>query len=187
MGIFLNQVPKLGPSIDWKGLYNAKRPAKPGGAIDIAAKKITPFIANHESFRDTAYKPVPSDPWTIGFGSTTVNGVPVKSGQKISRQQAQQLLENRIKSDAKQIQGMVKQPLKPNQLAALISFTYNAGTGGLKKSDLLKHLNNGDFAAAAKEFPKWVHDNAGNRLQGLVTRRATEQKLFNGGFAAIGR
>jgi hypothetical protein len=68
-------------------------------------------------------------------------------------------------------------PLNPNQFAALVSFAYNLGAEALRKSTLLRLLNNHNYAGAAEQFPRWTYA-AGKQLPGLVRRRAAERALF---------
>jgi lysozyme len=51
------------------------------------------------------------------------------------------------------------------------------GAGALNQSTLLRELNIGNYTAAANEFPRWVNAG-GQRLPGLVRRRAAERELF---------
>ena len=67
--------------------------------------------------------------------------------------------------------------LTQNQFDALVSLTYNIGSGAFKNSTLLKKLNAGDYKGAANQFDVWVNAG-GKRLQGLVNRRAKEKELF---------
>ena len=67
--------------------------------------------------------------------------------------------------------------LNQDQFDALVSFTFNLGEGNLKQSTLLQKVNAGDFAGAAKEFPRW-NKAGGQVLPGLVRRRASEALLF---------
>ena len=75
----------------------------------------------------------------------------------------------------------VKVDLNPYQLGALTSLVYNAGTRILTDSTLIRKLNAGDYAGAAREFPRWNKANQGGRLvafPGLTKRRLAEQQLF---------
>jgi lysozyme len=65
----------------------------------------------------------------------------------------------------------------PNQCAALVSFAYNVGVGGLRKSSVLKAHNRSDFQAAARAFNLWTKAG-GQVLPGLVRRRADEAALY---------
>lgn len=67
--------------------------------------------------------------------------------------------------------------LSDNQLAALVSFTYNVGIARFKSSTLRSRVLAGNWRAAADEFPKW-RLAGGKELPGLVKRRAAERALF---------
>ena len=68
-------------------------------------------------------------------------------------------------------------PLTQNQFDALVSLTYNIGANAFTNSTLLKKLNTGDYKAAAHQFEVWINAG-GQRMQGLVNRRAIEKLLF---------
>lgn len=150
------------------------------------------FSKQWEGFRDKAY-PDPGSrdgtPWTIGYGQTEINGVPVKKGDTISEALAASLLQQRHDRLAARILGVVKVPLSPHQLATLVSFTDNVGWGspsvpGFSSSTLLKKLNAGDYEAVPGQLARWVH-NDGSKMQGLVNRRAAEAGLWvKGAFVA---
>jgi len=72
---------------------------------------------------------------------------------------------------------LIRVPLTDGQFAALVSFTFNLGSGRLQGSTLRMKANRGDMLGAADEFPKWRR--AGGRiLRGLVRRRAEERALW---------
>lgn len=73
------------------------------------------------------------------------------------------------------VNSVVKVAITQAEFDALTDFEYN--TGHLPGSTLLKKLNAGDFKGAAAEFDVWVYANH-QKLNGLVTRRAAERKLF---------
>lgn len=143
------------------------------------------FSKQWEGFRDKAY-PDPGSrdgtPWTIGYGQTEINGVPVKKGDTISEPLAASLLQHRHERLAARILGVVKVPLTPYQLATLVSFADNVGWGdpqtpGFSTSTLLKKLNSGDYNAVPAQLARWVN-NDGAKMQGLVNRRAAEAGLW---------
>lgn len=119
-------------------------------------------------------------PWTIGVGTTVYpDGTPVAPGDKISRSEAEKYLKHDLRRFEQAVLHLVKVPLKQNELDALVSFSYNVGTGALEESTLLKKLNAGDRKGAADEFLKW--DKAGGRVfEGLTRRRRAERALFLG-------
>ena len=135
-------------------------------------KKTRIFITGKEDFREKAYKPTPNDVWTIGYGHTEG----VKEGDKITRQQAEELYKQDFKKYSSALKN-VTVPLNDNEKVALTSFIYNVGQGAFKSSTLLKKLNEGDKEGAANEFSKWVYQK-GEKLNGLVDRRKKERELF---------
>lgn len=136
--------------------------------------KATEIIKKFEGLKLKAYKPIPSDPWTIGYGAT---GAGINSTTVWSLGQAEADLKRRIKEIAVYILDKVYQKLTDNQIAAIISLTYNIGITAFLNSTLLKKINAKDFKGAAKEFDRWVYGGK-VKLAGLVKRRAEERKLF---------
>ena len=72
---------------------------------------------------------------------------------------------------------MVTCEIGQNQFDALVSFAFNVGIGNLKKSTLLRKLNEGDINSAALQFLVW-NKAGGKVLAGLTRRREAEMKLF---------
>lgn len=151
-----------------------------------------PLVQEFESCQLLAY-PDPEtggDPWTIGWGSTHyANGQSVQKGDTISQSQADFLLEMRLQADnqalASRITGYGK--LSVNQRAALLSFTYNCGTGWFGSSGfttLTKHLQQGlqvDRSELAKvPAALMLYVNPGGPSEaGLRRRRKAEGALWN--------
>jgi len=162
----------------WKKLtgvlpMGAPLPAQPvatgGQKINEAGLQI---IKESEGCYLTAYK-CPAGVWTIGYGHTQN----VKQGMSITQAQADTYLKQDVVSFEKSVTNEVKVALSSNQFSALVSFTFNVGTGSLRSSTLLKKLNQGDYKGAADEFPRW-NKGGGKVLPGLVTRRNKEKALF---------
>ena len=116
---------------------------------------------------------------TIGYGNTFYeNGTPVKPGDKITQERANELFEIIAKDFADKVKPLIKSAVTPNQFAALTSFAYNAGIGNLKSSTLLKKVNaNPNDPTIDLEFQKW-NKAGGKVLAGLTKRRASESKLY---------
>jgi GH24 family phage-related lysozyme (muramidase) len=121
--------------------------------------------------------------WTIGWGTTSVNGTPVRKGDQISHALADELLRAEILRIAAELHQIIPAIAKwgGNQQAALISWAYNVGLGAVKDSTLRKRINAGEGGTAVipQELPKWNKVN-GNPLEGLTRRRAAEVALFVG-------
>ena len=125
-------------------------------------------------------------PYTVGYGTTVINGKPVQLGLTITKEQAEEYLAADLIPFEKDVMSLVKVKLNQNQFDALVSFAYNVGSDidsdtiaeGLGDSTLLKKVNAGLFKEAALEFLKW-NKAAGKVLPGLTTRRQAESKLFS--------
>ena len=69
-------------------------------------------------------------------------------------------------------------PITQHQFDALLSFTYNVGTGNLARSTLLRKVKaNPKDPSIRGEFSRWVY-GGGKRLPGLVRRRKMEADLY---------
>lgn len=116
----------------------------------------------------------PAGVLTIGYGHT---GKYVTKGLVISKEKADELLENDLEKFATGVSSLVKVSLNENQFGALVSFAFNVGIGAFGSSTLLKKLNAGNFSGAASEFARW-NKAGGIVLGGLVSRREAEKELF---------
>ena len=73
---------------------------------------------------------------------------------------------------------MTRDDITQDQFDALVSFAYNVGSQALRGSTLLKKVNKDpNDKTISLEFTKWVKAG-GKTLQGLVTRRISEAKLY---------
>lgn len=121
----------------------------------------------------------PADVPSIGYGSTwNLEGERVTMETlPITEAEAQFLLEREVQETERWVSRLIKVLLNQNQFDALVSFTYNLGSGRLQQSTLRMKLNRGDYYGASQEFWKWRRAN-GIILKGLVLRRAQETSLF---------
>jgi len=136
------------------------------------------LVKTFEGCKLTAYL-CPAKIPTIGFGATYYqDGTKVKLGDKITQAQADELLKHHLDTFAERIIGYIKKPLNDNQFSAVLSFSYNLGTGALKSSNLLKKINaNPGDQTIREEFLKWKFAG-GKILPGLERRRIAESKLY---------
>jgi len=110
----------------------------------------------------------------------------IKIPLHITTQQADRLLDRDTAQTALFIASVTKPPLTQGQFDALCSLAFNIGQGNYAASTLRKKVAAGDFAGAAAEFDRWVYATVNGKkvkLGGLVTRRAAERRLFEGGGA----
>ncbi len=121
----------------------------------------------------------PAKVWTIGYGSTQyLDGKPVKQGDKITQQQAEELLIDTVNIFTEGVEKLIKVELNDNQFSALVSFAFNLGIGNLQKSTLLKKVNdNPNNHMIRTEFAKW-NKAGGKVLNGLTRRRNAESQLY---------
>lgn len=130
------------------------------------------LIKEHEGLSLVAYRD-PVGVWTIGWGHTTN----VTPGQFINYEIAETLLLMDCQVAERCINRNVRVPITQTMFDALTSFVFNLGCGAFGTSALLGLLNDGNYLAAADQFPRWVFAG-GRKLPGLVRRRALEQGLF---------
>jgi GH24 family phage-related lysozyme (muramidase) len=117
-------------------------------------------------------------PWTIGYGTTRINGQEVQPGQVITIAEAERIFTEQVKSVylpavTSRVRGVVTQSM----IDAMVSLTYNIGAGNFAKSSVLREVNAGNYEAAANAFSSW-NKAAGKVLAGLTKRRDEEARLF---------
>ena len=113
--------------------------------------------------------------WTIGYGHTKE----VSEGDAISQFEAEDLLTYDLQEFEAYVTDYVSVPLKQNEFDALVSWTFNLGSGNLRSSTLLKKLNDHKYKEVPTEIRRW-NKAAGKVLDGLVRRREAESLLFQG-------
>lgn len=142
------------------------------GTRDVSQAGID-LIKKFEGFSQTPYAD-PTGNLTIGYGHLIRPG---ETYYKLSPEEGEELLREDVHDAVMAVKRLITAPLKQNQLDALVSFTFNVGSGALQRSQLRKHLNNKRYDLAAEEFLKWVYSR-GQRLTGLYNRRKAERELF---------
>lgn len=130
------------------------------------------LLKEFEGLRLEAYR-CPAGVLTIGYGHTKG----VYEDMTINQDEADSLLREDLDIFEDAVADLVNVPLNQNQFDALVSFTYNLGQGALRKSTLLRILNEGDYEGAAEQLLRW-NKAGGVVLKGLVRRREAERKLF---------
>ncbi len=143
--------------------------------LDEKGKK---FIHKEEGCVLKAYL-CPAGVWTIGWGNTYhLDNTPVKKGDVITQEEADELFEKKIKLYEDTVNQKVKVPLSQNSFNALVSFCYNVGMFAFASSTLLKKINSkASIEDIVKEFGKWIYA-AKKVIQVLVSRRKREINLF---------
>lgn len=184
----LEYIKSLSPSVDFvlsgqeKLLKNNTSPGT------IRDKPYINLISEFEGMKTDAYWDDTGKVWTIGKGTTTYrDGTPVKRGDKISKEEADNLMQDFV--DTKIIPRLEEtiptwNEMNQNQQAALISFAYNMKNGqnfyGRKGFETLTEAvssvdNFKNVPAALRLYNK----SGGKKLKGLVRRRNAEANLWS--------
>jgi lysozyme len=119
----------------------------------------------------------PAGVWTIYTGCTSG----VVGGMIVTEEEGKAMFRKELSLHEAAVRRLVTVDLTQGQFDALVSFSYNVGTGALENSSLLKKLNKGDHAGACKEFAKWDKATVKGKkvaLRGLTIRRANEAAMF---------
>lgn len=128
-------------------------------------------IAVHEGYSPVAYRPVPGDLPTIGFGTT--DGV--KMGDRTDPVQAL----TRKLADVQRFEGALRKcvrvPLHQHEYDAYLSLAYNIGPGAFCGSTLVRLLNAGQYREACDQILRWDRFQ-GQPLRGLTLRRQAEHR-----------
>jgi lysozyme len=132
------------------------------------------LVKKSEGFRDRSYSDAAGFR-TIGFGHRLT---PSDSfAQRISLEQAANILASDVSIAEAAVYRLVKVPLTQGQFDALVDFVFNLGSGRLASSTLLGYLNAGRYDAAAWQLLAW--DHAGSQeLASLKARREAEFQLW---------
>lgn len=143
-------------------------------ALSLSAAGFVGIVA-HEGYRDAAYRPVPGDVPTIGFGTTEG----VKMGDRTTPVAA---LERALR-DVQKFEGAIKRcvtvPLHQHEYDAYLSLSYNIGAGAFCGSTLVRHLNAREYERACAQILRWDKFN-GAPLPGLTRRRQEEYRKCTG-------
>ena len=136
------------------------------------------LIKRFESFASKIYI-CPAGYPTIGYGHVVKAQERSLFSDGIDEARAIELLEKDVASAERAVLRFITVPLTDGQFDALVSFTFNLGSGALQRSTLRRKVNREEHADAPAEFMKWIW--AGDRkLKGLVKRRAAESLIYQG-------
>ena len=131
------------------------------------------LIKHFEGFESKSYT-CPGGHATIGYGHLIKQS---ESYTEVSREEAEDILRADMQTAVQGVQKQVTVPLFQYQFDALVSFTFNLGTGNLSRSTLLKIVNAGLHTDVPTELNRWVKAG-GKTLPGLVRRRGVEGVLY---------
>ena len=140
------------------------------------------LLIEEEGFRAQPYLDS-AGVWTIGCGTTRINGQPVTSlTPACTQEEAVSFLTTDLTWVYNVILHNVKVPLTRNQRTALGSLIYNIGGPNFCSSSVLRCLNLSNYQMAATHILDWNRAHVDGQLvsvQGLTNRRYREYNLFN--------
>ncbi|WPY01364.1 Lysozyme [Candidatus Trichorickettsia mobilis] len=114
--------------------------------------------------------------YTIGYGHKLA---PNEQYDSLSEETAEQILVSDLFSAERAVVRYIDVELLDYQFDALVSFTFNCGSGALQRSTLRQKINYQLYDEAGAEFLKWIYVGS-RRITGLVYRRIAEKRLFTG-------
>lgn len=141
------------------------------------------FIADFEGYHralpngDCTTYYCPAGVLTIGYGCTEG----IRAGEVWTKKQALNRFRQELAKHEAAVNRVVTVDMTQNQFDALVSFSYNLGTGALASSSIVKQLNAGKPEVAARFFAPYCNAQVNGRLQplpGLIRRRAAETAMF---------
>jgi lysozyme len=131
------------------------------------------LIKRFEGFSSTVYI-CPAGYPTIGYGHLVR---PDESYAEISETEAEELLRQDVESAERAVLRLVNVPLTDGQFDALVSFTFNLGSGAFQRSTLRRKVNRLAHAEVPEQLMRWVWAG-GRKLRGLRKRRRAESILY---------
>jgi lysozyme len=135
------------------------------------------FIKERESFRSYAYWD--NSAWAVGYGNTYYQDKrPVKKGDRITREEGEKIFDFIIVDFETAVNDNVTAKLNQNQFDALVSYSYNRGINSLRKSTLLKMVNNQPNDLNIKEQFALEWGTNKEFKNGLVRRRKMEAEMY---------
>lgn len=140
------------------------------------------LIKRHEGLVLHVYQDAAGYP-TIGYGHLIK---PNENFTTITEEEAEKLLLQDLLHAERSVIRNINAPITRYQFDALVSFTFNLGTGALQRSTLRRKLNRQEYKCVPNEFLRWVYAG-GRKLRGLRRRRQEEAELFAEGTAKMSR
>jgi antitoxin component YwqK of YwqJK toxin-antitoxin module/GH24 family phage-related lysozyme (muramidase) len=122
---------------------------------------------------------------TVGYGhAEPVETTKLKVGQKITKEQAKLYLKQDLKIAADGVRRMFNDWKKQDKnykvtqdmFDALVSMAFNMGVSGLRNTNLVDHLRDGDYKTAGQLIKQTNIDN--DSFPGLEKRRNKESNMF---------
>ena len=131
------------------------------------------LIKKFEGFSPAVYI-CPAGYPTIGYGHLVREN---EFFSQLSESEAGELLCKDVQIAERAVLRLINVPLVDGQFDALVSFTFNLGSGALQRSTLRRVVNRGEHDKVPEQLIRWVWAG-GRKLKGLVSRRKAEIILY---------
>jgi lysozyme len=150
------------------------------GVAAAAIALASPLVAYYEGTVTHTYV----DPVGIPTICTGHTGADVTAGKQVTAEQCKALLNEDLREAYVAVQQCVRAPLRDNEAAALISFTFNVGGHAFCSSTMARLINSGAPASTwCHQLTRWTkatHLGVAIELPGLVKRRNAELAMCLG-------
>jgi lysozyme len=110
--------------------------------------------------------------WTIGVGHMILHRESYMLHRELSEEEVRGILHSDLKKCSDALESAVKVTVTRTQADALHSLCHNIGPDNMVKSDVVRHLNDGNVHKAADAFLNWSTPSE------LKKRRKAERALF---------
>jgi len=134
------------------------------------------LICRFEGFSPVIYI-CPAGYPTIGYGHLITEANKERFLDGVDEDEALELLRSDVGKAERAVLRLIAVPLTQGQFDALVSFTFNLGSGALQRSTLRRKVNREEHDDVPAELMKWVWAG-GRKLKGLVKRRAAEATIY---------
>jgi lysozyme len=150
------------PLANWLIQYEKK--------FEWVAESTVELITGFEGYRTKAYQDHKGN-WTIGVGHLIRSQDRYMLHRELSEEEVRGILHQDLKTCSDALESALKVMVNRTQADALHSLCHNIGPDRMVRSDVIKHLNEGDIQKAANAFMNWTSP-------GLKKRRQAERALF---------
>ena len=141
-----------------------------------ASDEIKTFMQQMEGYSEHAYRPLPTDRPTIGFGNTFYSdGSAVCMGDVLDEEGAKELFNSKVDNLAVTLSAITNPQCTQNQFDAVLSLCYNIGLPAFKNSTSGSMYQYGQDIS--DRFLLWVRSD-GQVVQGLINRRQKERNIY---------
>lgn len=134
------------------------------------------LIKRFEGFSPTIYI-CPAGYPTIGYGHLIQDGEKDRFAAGIDQKEGEELLRQDVRWAERGVLRLIDVPLTDGQFDALVSFTFNLGSGALQRSTLRRKVNRCEHDEVPAQLMRWVWAG-GRKLKGIVRRRRAEALLY---------